>query len=225
MHRVLVVEDQPNLLTSLTKGLTEEGYSAVAVETAQAAKHLLSTGPVDAVVLDLMLPDGDGMMLLRELRQSGFNQPVLIVTARDAIEDRIEGLDMGADDYLVKPFSFDELLARLRAVLRRAAPTHGTQLRVGDLELDLLTRRVIRAGVELDLTQRQFELLAYLMRHAGETVTRDMIARDVWKESTATWTNVIEVQINRLRRKIERLQREPMLHTIRGEGYQLGVRQ
>jgi DNA-binding response OmpR family regulator len=152
----------------------------------------------------------------------GVGGPILIVTALDAVEDRVRGLDAGADDYLVKPFSFAEMLARLRAMLRRTGPTTRTRLRFSDLEMDLLARRVERAGAEIHLTPRQFELLHYLLRHAGEVVSRERIARDVWKEPTATWTNVIEVQINQLRKRIEREGSPPMLHTVRGQGYLLG---
>lgn len=222
MVRILVVEDQKTLLESLARGLREEGYEVAMALDVAAARTVLETGSVDAVILDLMLPDQSGLSLLRELRQEGFERPIVIVTARDTIEDRVVGLDSGADDYLVKPFAFDELLARLRAVLRRASLREAV-LRVDDLELNLLTRQATRAGQELELTQRQFELLTYLMRHAGEVVTRERIAADVWKEPTATWTNVIEVQINHLRRKIERPEWSPILHTIRGEGYLLGV--
>lgn len=222
MLRILVVEDQRTLLESLARGLREEGYEVAMALDVAAARTVLETGSVDAVILDLMLPDQSGLSLLRELRQEGFERPIVIVTARDTIEDRVVGLDSGADDYLVKPFAFDELLARLRAVLRRASLREAV-LRVDDLELNLLTRQATRAGQELELTQRQFELLTYLMRHAGEVVTRERIAADVWKEPTATWTNVIEVQINHLRRKIERPEWSPILHTIRGEGYLLGV--
>lgn len=224
MPRLLIVEDQRSLLDSFTRGLCEEGYSVAPAAGVMEARRVLKDEAVDAVVLDLMLPDGDGLNLLRELRQVGFGKPIVVVTARDAVEDRILGLDSGADDYLVKPFSFDELLARLRAVLRRSGSATESVLRVDDLELDLLNRRVTRAGRELELTLRQFELLTYLMRTAGETVTREMIAQNVWKEPSATWTNVIEVQINHLRRKVERPEWPPILHTIRGEGYVLGVR-
>lgn len=224
MLRVLIIEDQQTLLDSFVRGLREEGYDVAPVRNVAAARNVLETGSVDAVILDLMLPDGDGLTLLRELRHSGFTTPIVIVTARDAVEDRVLGLDSGADDYLVKPFAFDELLARLRAVLRRSGSASETVLRVDDLQLDLLQRRVSRAGCDLELTQRQFELLAYLMRTAGETVTREMIAENVWKETTAKWTNVIEVQINHLRRKIERPDWQAILHTIRGEGYSLGIR-
>ena len=222
MPSVLIVEDQVKLLESLSRGLREEGYVVHVAATGAAGYAIAKTELVDAVILDLMLPDGDGMTLLRRLREGGFTKPILIVTARDTVDDRIAGLNSGADDYLVKPFSFGELVARLRALLRRTSVSPPAQLQVLDLELDLLARRAVRAGRELQLTHRQFELLAFLMQHANETVNRDVIAREVWKESTATWTNVIEVQINQLRKKIERPGLQPILNTIRGEGYLLG---
>jgi DNA-binding response OmpR family regulator len=168
-----------------------------------------------------MLPDGDGVDLLREFRSTQHWQPVLILTARDAVEDRVAGLDAGADDYLVKPFSFDELVARLRALRRRALEGQSV-LSVGGLQIDRLRRTVSRGGQPLYLSNRQFDLLTYLMQNANSVVTREMIARDVWKEDTATWTNVIDVQIAQLRRKIELPGLPTVLHTVRGQGYQLG---
>jgi DNA-binding response OmpR family regulator len=198
----------------------------VAVSNGKDAQQMIESAspPVDAVVLDLMLPDLDGLQVLREMRARHFEQPVLIVTARDAVEDRVAGLDAGADDYLVKPFSFAELVARLRALFRRSTRARSPLLHVLDLELDLYSRRVARAGREVQLTQRQFDLLAFLMQHPHETVTRDMIARGVWRETTATWTNVIDVQINQIRKKVERPDLPAIVHTIRGEGYLVGVR-
>lgn len=224
MPRILIVEDQSALREALARGLAEEGYETALASDADGGETRLAEQPVDAVVLDLALPGRGGLEWLRVLRAGGFQQPVLIVTARDAVEERITGLDAGADDYLVKPIAFEELLARLRAVLRRTSGVRPTLLRVEDLELDLLRRRAARGGVELELTQRQFELLAYLMQQSGVPVRRETIARDVWKEGTATWTNVIEVQINQLRKRIERPGWPPLLHTIRGEGYVLGGR-
>jgi two-component system, OmpR family, copper resistance phosphate regulon response regulator CusR len=172
-------------------------------------------------VLDLMLPGKDGLTVLRDLRGSGFTRPILVVTARDAVDDRVVGLDSGADDYLVKPFAFSELLARLRAMLRRDRPAPEIRLRCGDLELDMVTRRVTRGEHTLDLTTRQYELLRYLMQHGGEIVTRDMLAHHVWKDDSGIMTNVIEVYINQLRRKLERPELPSLLHTVRGAGYVL----
>jgi two-component system copper resistance phosphate regulon response regulator CusR len=217
---VLLVEDHRPLRESLQRGLAEEGFAVTVAATYHQADDVLSGGRFDAVVLDRMLPGGDALSLLAQRRSAGWTCPALIITARDTVADRIAGLDGGADDYLVKPFSFGELVARLRALLRRSASSSGARVRVGTLELDWLARRATCGDVELDLTQRQFELLGFLMRHAGETVTREMIAREVWREPTATWTNVIDVQINRLRRKLGPAERG-RLHTIRGEGYRL----
>ena len=176
---------------------------------------------VDAVVLDLMLPGRDGMGVLRELRSSGFAKPILILTARDSVEDRVQGLDEGANDYLVKPFAFAEFLARLRALLRRELPGRPLVLRAGDLEMDLLCRRVTRSGDELELTGREYELLEYLLRHKNEVVTRDMIALDVWKERTGAMTRIIDVYINALRKKVDRIGRTALIQTVRGVGYAL----
>ena len=169
-----------------------------------------------------MLPGKGGLEVLAELRRAGKATPVLILTALDAVEDRVTGLDAGADDYLVKPFAFAELLARLRVLLRRGQPERETVLRLADLELDLLERRVRRAGVEIPFTQREFEVLAYLVRHRGGVVTREMLGRDVWKEPNHALTNVIEVYITLLRRKLEAPGQGPLIHTVRGVGYRVG---
>jgi two-component system copper resistance phosphate regulon response regulator CusR len=221
MTHLLVVEDQAALLTSMTRGLIEEGYSVAAASTGLEALAAMKDSPPDAMVLDIMLPGMSGLDVLRKLRSQGFMTPVLIVTARDTVPDRVAGLDSGADDYLVKPFAFEELLARLRALLRRRSHLASTTLTVGDLEIDLLARRAKRDGVLLTLKHREFELLQYFARHANETVTREDIARDVWQEPTATWSNVIEVHVNRLRRKLELPGLKPMLLTVRGVGYTL----
>lgn len=222
MSNVLIVEDHRTLRSSLEQGLREEGHTIFAVSSATEGLLLTRTEPLDAIILDLQLTDGDGLTLLREIRKSGRATPVLIVSARDSVEDRILGLDTGADDYLVKPFAFGELLARLRSLLRRGAVASEAVLRHDDLQIDLMTRKVTRHGEEISLTRRLLELLEYLLRHKNQVVTREMLARDVWKASTATWTNVIEVQIRELRIKIERPGWSRVLHTIRGEGYRLG---
>ena len=160
--------------------------------------------PVDAIVLDLMLPERDGLDVLRSLRSDGFTKPILILTARDGVEDRVQGLDSGADDYLAKPFAFAELLARIRALLRRDVVNRELCLKADDLEMNLVTRVITRGGVEIDLTRREFELLEFLLRNKNTAVTRDMIAREVWKEGTGTLTNTIDVYITLLRKKIER---------------------
>jgi DNA-binding response OmpR family regulator len=221
MPRVLLVEDQKRLLGSLRRGLEEEGYEVLAAPTGEEGFYLASTQAPDVVVLDLMLPGRDGFQVLRDLRTQGFARPVLILTARDAVQDRVKGLDGGADDYLVKPFAFAELVARLRALLRRNVADRELVLRADNLEMDLVARRVVRGGVELELSNREFELLEYLLRHKNAAVTRDMLARDVWKEPDGVLTNVIEVYINALRKKVEQPGQRQLVHTVRGVGYAL----
>jgi two-component system, OmpR family, copper resistance phosphate regulon response regulator CusR len=221
MPRVLVVEDQKRLLQNLVRGLSGEGYEVVAATTGEEGGFQASSGPFDVIVLDLLFPDKSGLDVLRELRSAGAGTPVLILTARDSIDDRVLGLDTGADDYLVKPFAFAELLARLRVLLRRGPSGRETVLRAGDLEMDLVSRRVTRAGKIAELTAREFELLEYLLRHKDEPVTREMLSRDVWKEPTGAMTNVIDVYINGLRKKVERPGSTALIHTVRGVGYVL----
>ena len=184
MSRLLVIEDQKKLLQSLERGLSEEGYEVIPAPTGEEGYLQAKSRPVDAIVLDLMLPERDGLDVLRSLRSDGFTKPILILTARDGVEDRVQGLDSGADDYLAKPFAFAELLARIRALLRRDVVNRDLCLKADDLEMNLITRSVTRGGVEIDLTRREFELLEFLLRNKNTAVTRDMIARDVWKEGT-----------------------------------------
>ncbi len=221
MPCVLIVEDERKVLRSLERGLQAEGYEVVAAATGEVGYALAIKQPFDCLVLDLMLPGRDGIQVLKDLRGAGKTLPVLILTARDAIEDRVIGLDAGSDDYLIKPFAFAELLARLRALLRRGSSERETVLRAGDLEMDLLQRRVLRGGNEICLTAREFELLEYLLRHKNATVTRAMLGREVWKEPDYFLTNVIDVFINSLRRKLEPLGKQPLIHTLRGVGYSL----
>lgn len=221
MSSILVIEDEPRLLRSVLKSLGENGFEAAGAETlAQASDVEISD--FQLVVLDLMLPDGDGVEWLKSLRGRGIQTPTLILTARDTVADRVAGLDAGADDYLIKPFALDELLARVRALLRRGHLDQVGVLSVGSLTADLIARTAMRDHQQLNLQNRQFELLVYLMQHANQIVTREMIARDVWRETTATWTNVIEVHINHLRRELEAPGRPVVLHTVRGQGYLLG---
>jgi two-component system copper resistance phosphate regulon response regulator CusR len=221
MARILVIEDQEKHRDSLRRGLEAEGYEVITASTGDEGFEAATARAVDAVVLDLMLPGRHGLDVLRDLRAGGFAKPVLILTALDAIEERVQGLDSGANDYLVKPFAFAELLARLRALLRRDFSARELVLRADDLEMDLLTRRVTRAGVELKLTGREYELLEYLLRHKNEVVTRDMIAQDVWKETTGAMTRIIDVYINALRKKVDRGGLAALIQTVRGQGYAL----
>lgn len=221
MSRLLIVEDQKRLLNSLRRGLEEEGYEVALAATGEDGFYLATTQSFDALVLDLMLPGRDGLQILKELRAKGFGKPVLILTSKDAVEDRVKGLDSGADDYLVKPFAFAELVARLRALFRRNTGERELLLRADNLEMDLLARRVVRNGIELSLSNREFELLEFLLRHRNMVVTREMIGREVWKEPDGVWTNVIEVCINALRKKVEQPGQRQLIHTVRGVGYAL----
>jgi two-component system copper resistance phosphate regulon response regulator CusR len=221
MGLLLVVEDQMKHLESLKRGLEAQGYEVVTASTGDEGIERATTNAVDAIILDLMLPGRDGLDVLRELRSKGFSTPVLILTARDTVEDKVLGLDSGANDYLVKPFAFAELLARLRVLLRKDAPDRELVLFADNLEMVLLTRRVIRGGVLLELTGREYELLEYLLRHKNEIVTRDMIALEVWKETTGAMTRIIDVYINSLRKKVERPGWLALIQTVRGVGYVL----
>ena len=221
MARLLVIEDDLKILRSLDEGLRAESYEVVTAADGREGQRLVTAALFDCVILDRMLPGRDGLEVLADLRRTGNDVPVLMLTARDAVEDRVAGLDGGADDYLVKPFAFAELLARLRVLLRRGRPAPETVLRVADLEIDLLGRRASRGGVEISLAHREFDLLAYLMRHRGATVTREMLGRDVWKEPDHALTNVIDVYVNLVRRKLEGGGRRPLIHTVRGVGYRL----
>nr|WP_291177769.1 response regulator transcription factor [Gimesia sp.] len=216
---MLVVEDEKKLLASLKKGLEQDGYEVITAATGEEGYYSATTEKMDGLILDLMLPGRDGMQVLNDLRSVGFSQPVLILTAKDSVEDRVSGLDGGADDYLVKPFAFAELLARLRALLRRDTTGRELMLRVADLEMDLIARRVVRDGEEIEVSQREFELLAYFLRHVNAVVTRDMLARDVWQEPMGVLTNVIDVYVGLLRKKVERPGLRQLIHTVRGVGY------
>lgn len=219
--RLLVVEDDPKVAGALRAGLTSEGYETVVSRTGEDGFFRATTEPFDAILLDIGLPGRTGLEILTGLRGRGLRVPVLMLTARDAVEDRVRGLDSGADDYLVKPFAFSELLARLRALLRRGRPEDALRLRVGDLHLDPVSRRVDRGGEPVELTAREFELLEYLMRLQGQIVSREMLARDVWKEPSrgTPLDNVIDVHITRLRKKIDQGGWPRLIHTVRGVGF------
>jgi DNA-binding response OmpR family regulator len=221
MPQVLVIEDDRRVLRNLAEGLQGAGFDVQTAARGDEGARLAAAQPFDCIILDWMLPGRDGIEILSGLRKSGLTTPVLLLTARDAVDDRVLGLDSGADDYMVKPFAFAELLARLRALLRRGRQERETTLRIADLELDLLRHRATRAGVDLDLTHREFDVLEYLIRHKNEPVTREMLGLDVWKEPGYAYTNVIEVYINLLRKKIEIAGRPPHIVTHRGVGYSL----
>ena len=217
--RLLVVEDERTLAGYLRRGLEEAAWTVDLSETVEEAWRLLLLNPYDLVVLDLGLPGTDGGALLRRVREAGMDIPVLILTARGSVEDRVAGLDAGADDYLSKPFAFSELVARIRALSRRERAPRSATLRVGDLELDVLARQARRGQRAIDLTAREFSILEYLMRHAGEVVTRTMLAEHVWGDHYDSLSNLIEVFVNRLRKKLEADGGARLLHTVRGAGY------
>lgn len=220
MTCILIVEDHQKLRTALQQGLAEESYDVLAAPSAEVGMQFIKDRNIDALILDRMLPGRDGVDVLRELRANGFSKPVLMLTARDQIQDRISGLDAGADDYLVKPFDFGELLARLRALLRRRSDEPDFVLRADDLEVDLLARRVVRAGRAIELTRREFDLLEYLLKRRNQTVKREELARELWHEDIVL-TNVIDVTVMQLRRKIERIGDRALIQTVRGIGYVL----
>jgi two-component system copper resistance phosphate regulon response regulator CusR len=221
--RVLVVEDERKLAQVLTAALEAEHYDVVVAATGEDGFFRANAEAFDLVILDLMLPGRSGLEILQTLRQRRLETPVLILTARDGIDDRVAGLDLGADDYLVKPFALPELLARIRALLRRGRPSEALRLKASDLELDLVSRRAVRGDRALDLTVREFELLEYLLRHQGHMVSREMLAREVWREPrrATPLDNVIDVQIARLRKKVDADTGPRLIHTIRGVGFVL----
>jgi DNA-binding response OmpR family regulator len=221
--RILVIEDEAKIARALQEGLEGERYEVVVARTGEDGFFRASAEVFDLIVLDLMLPGRDGIEVLTTLRKRGTQTPVLILTAKDAIEDRVLGLDSGADDYLVKPFAFPELLARIRALLRRGRIDQVLRLKAGDLEMDLVTRKVTRGSRALDLTAREFVLLEYLLRHQNQLVSREMLTREVWKEPARVTPldNVIDVHMARLRKKVDQDFPTKLLHTVRGVGFLL----
>jgi DNA-binding response OmpR family regulator len=221
--RVLIVEDERKIAQILVAALAAEHYDVVVARTGEDGFFRANAEAFDLVVLDVMLPGRSGLEILQTLRQRHIDTPVLMVTARDGVDDRVLGLDLGADDYLVKPFAIPELLARIRALLRRGRPSEAFRLKAADLELDLVTRRAVRGERLLELTAREFELLEYLLRHQGHLVSREMLAREVWKEPrrATPLDNVIDVQMTRLRRKVDADGGARLIHTVRGVGFVL----
>jgi two-component system OmpR family response regulator/two-component system copper resistance phosphate regulon response regulator CusR len=218
---LLIVEDEAKLGRALELGLTENRHRCTWVRSGRAGAEEARTQKYDAVVLDLMLPDMPGLDVLRTLRAEGIRTPVLVLTAMGTVEDRVTGLRLGADDYLVKPFAFPELLARLEALCRRSSDRPSPLLQAGPLSLDLSTRRVFRDGVDVGLSPTEFSVMEFLMRHAGNVVTRKMLSEHVWGDDWDGVTNVVDVHINRLRGKVDRDFDHPLIHTVRGHGYVL----
>ncbi len=221
--RVLIVEDDDKTACALAAGLGSTGFSTAVARTGEEGFLLLSAESFDLVVLDWMLPGRDGVDILRAVRKRGTKTPVLLLTARDSVVDRVLGLESGADDYLIKPFAFAELVARIRSLLRRAATAEPLKKTVADLQVDLEARRALRTGKPIQLTPREFDLLTYLLRQPGQVVTREMLARDVWKESNrmTPLDNVIDVHIAHLRRKVDEGHAVKLIHTVRGVGFVL----
>jgi two-component system, OmpR family, copper resistance phosphate regulon response regulator CusR len=219
--RILLIEDNHRLSQSLKLSLIEEGYAVDAAYDGVEGEEMALLTPYDAIILDVMLPRKDGLDVCRDLRDQRLRTPILILTARDAVEDRVEGLDSGADDYLVKPFAIDELRARLRALLRRESSERGAVLKIGDLVLDPAQHRVERAGQSIGLTSKEYALLEYLMRNANRLISREMAEAHVWSYDYAGASNVVDVYIRRLRRKVDDPFEVKLLETVRGAGYRL----
>lgn len=219
--KVLIIEDQAKLGQFLKRGLTEQGWTATWVQNAAKAQDALCETKYDVIVLDLMLPDRDGIELLREWRKFGFNEPVLILSARNAVKDRIEGLEVGADDYLAKPFSLEELVARIRAIGRRHAAHKEMVLQHGDLKLDLLARSVTLAGQPVVLTARELALLEVFLQNVGRVLTRSLLMEKVWEAHYDVDPNLLDVYMSRLRSKLDPLTKKPLFETIRGIGYKM----
>src|SRR6266581_2727976 len=220
--RVLIVEDELKMAGLLRRGLVEEGHAADVATTGEDAVWMAQSHPYEAIVLDVMLPGLSGFETCRQLRNAGIWAPVLMLTARDAVDDRVTGLDVGADDYLTKPFAFRELLARVRALARRRGAPLPETLRVSDLEVDLEAQRVRRAGKPIELTAKEFSLLEFFVLHHGQVVDRAAITAHVWDENHDPFTNVLEVLVRRLRAKIDDAFEPKLIHTLRGAGYRFG---
>jgi len=221
--RILVIEDEPGVIQFIQQGLTESGHAVDAARDGQEGLSYALAADYDVIVLDIMLPKMNGLEVLRELRSQRVKTPVLILTARDEVADRVRGLDFGADDYLVKPFAFPELLARVRALLRRPPLQAGTVLSLADLEMDTAIREVRRAGKAIELSRREFSLLELLLRHPNQVLSRTQIVEHVWNFNFYSDTNVVDVYVGYLRRKIDDNFDSPLIHTVRGVGYRLSA--
>ncbi|HWE62770.1 MAG TPA: response regulator transcription factor [Chloroflexota bacterium] len=221
--RVLVVEDEHKINRAVCQALREEAYAVDAAADGEQGEELAAVNEYDLIILDLMLPKKSGVALCRGLRERGVKTPILMLTAKDSVEDRVEGLDSGADDYLVKPFYMDELLARARALLRRDTKVKSTRLQLADLVVDTSSHRVTRAGTPIELTSKEYAMLEYFMRNPDQVLTRTIISEHVWDDEFDSLSNIIDVYIRRLRRKIDEGYQPRLLHTIRGSGYMLGI--
>ncbi len=221
--RLLIVEDEKKVAGFIKKGLEEETYAVDVAYDGEEGFHLAELNQYDMIILDLMLPKMDGLEVLTRLRDKKVNTPILLLTAKDAVEDKVMGLNKGADDYLTKPFAFSELLARVRSLLRRGQAETKTELKVSDLSLDMVSHKVNRNGEEIELTGKEYSLLEYFMRNEGKVLTRTMIAEHVWDYNFDTFTNVIDVYVNHLRKKIDKKYPVKLLHTLRGIGYVMKV--
>ncbi|MFH1640818.1 MAG: response regulator transcription factor [Candidatus Omnitrophota bacterium] len=217
--RILLVEDEERIASFIARGLKEDHYVVDVAKDGEKGLYMAEMNEYDLIILDIMLPGKDGISICKELRSKGRDLPILMLSAKDTPDDKARGLNFGADDYLAKPFVFKELLARIRALLRRHKPSQGAILKVADLELNQLTHKVTRQGKELDLTSKEYSLLEYLMLNSGKVITRTMISEHVWHEDFDSFTNVIDVFMNYLRNKVDKDFKKPLIYTIRGSGY------
>jgi DNA-binding response OmpR family regulator len=221
--RILVVDDDRRLSAVIKRGLLEEAYAVDLAYDGEEGEYMAEVNPYDLIILDIMLPGKDGIEICRDLRAKKVNTPILMLTAKDTVEDKVRGLDVGADDYLVKPFAFNELMARIRAMLRREGMSKSPELRVGDLTLDTLTRQVRRGERPVELTTKEYVILEYFMRHPNVVVTRTMIEEHAWDYDFDSLSNLVDVYIRRLRRKIDNEGEDSLIQTVRGAGYRLKV--
>lgn len=221
--RILIVDDDRRLVGIIRRGMLEEGYAADVAYDGEEGEYLAEVNPYDLIILDIMMPRKDGVQVCQNLRARGINTPILMLTAKDAVEDRVRGLDAGADDYLVKPFAFNELAARIRALLRREAKTKSPELRVGDLVLNTVTRQLCRGDREIELTTKEYAILEYFMRHPNAVITRTMIEEHAWDYDFDSFSNLVDVYIRRIRRKIDNDGEESLIQTVRGAGYRLRI--